>query len=305
MQVWRTPHSVEAHYHFDGGDFDVKRFFEENVKAHSKEIGELIKTYDRHTLIINHYVSYKQCVDSLWKDLNEIDLTPPHAAKTHVTSENPNEYIEGLRSFIDNSVRYHTIAKSLVLHAAFAIESYLNLAIRIGSPIELKNYPEVLDKFLRSDFPYRIKNFGFYSNLLSGEIDPKNVAVKDAQELMTFRNKYIHFDENSDHNKLGTVLFDRDYPLHQASSDRPAVESFKQMFHVPDKKMVTKFHETFYNFVNYMKSLFPEEQRGGIEFLMDQNPIGYNENLKAYSNVYNEFALDFFGIGRNDDKKKN
>lgn len=67
------------------------------------------------------------------------------------------------------------------------IESYLNLAIRVGSPVELKDYPEVMDKFLKTDFKFRIKNFGFYSALLASEIDLNNKAIKDAQQLMSFR----------------------------------------------------------------------------------------------------------------------
>lgn len=96
------------------------------------------------------------------------------------------------------------------------------------------------------------------------------------------------------------MLFDRDYPLHQAADDRPAVESFQQMFHVPDKKTVTRFYQTSVNFVNYMKSLIRPDIKENIEFLMEQNPIGYNESLKSYSVVNSSIVLDFFGTKSED-----
>lgn len=116
IQIWRTPHAVEAVVSFDGEAFDVVKFLETNIKTHSKELADAIKIYDKHQLIINHFVSYKQCVDSLWKDLNEIDLTPPQGPTKHLITDDPNKYVDNLRGFIDSSVKYHTLAKSLVLH---------------------------------------------------------------------------------------------------------------------------------------------------------------------------------------------
>lgn len=42
---------------------------------------------------------------------------------------------------MENSIKFHTLGKSLVLNAAFAIKSFLNLVIRIGATSQLRDYP--------------------------------------------------------------------------------------------------------------------------------------------------------------------
>ncbi|WP_375577726.1 hypothetical protein ABWH96_11770 [Marivirga tractuosa] len=302
FQIWRTPHMIEAIFDFDE-DFDLIDFLEKNIKKYSKEIIETIEKFDHHTIYINHYKSYKECVNTLWKEISMIDLTPPVAPTLHISKGKELEnYSKAIPEFTEKSVKYHALAKSLVLNAAFEIESYLNLIIRVGRSNELRHYPEVLKKFLRQDFSYKIKNLRFYTTIFVKDFDLKSNEYRDAKELMTMRNKYVHFDEDSRHNKLGEILYDDNYPLHPTDADRPAIESIKKMFHKPEFKKVKNAYEVSRAFVNYLESLIHPEVRDSIRFLLDQNPIGYNENTGAYSAVNNPASIDFFGGFKEDSK---
>ena len=159
----------------------------------------------------------------------------------------------------------------------------------------MKAYPDVLKNFLKSDFNQKLRNFGFYSHLLEKSIDLKHQAVQDSLALMTLRNKYVHSDESSHHNKLGEVFFHGDIPLHPVSEFRPGVEAFKQIFHVPAMDIVKKSYETSNKFVEYIQSLIPTEIRSKIIELMESNPISYNETIKTYSSIYQKTVLAFFG----------
>ena len=294
IQIWRTPYILEALYYFDG-NFDIENFFNSNIERYEKEVEDKINSFDMHTIYINHYQSYSECVETLWKKINEIDLTLPGSPKSHMSTDGEREtYTNEVEVFMRNSVSYHALAKSLVLNAAFKVESYLNLVIRIGSTPELRSYPDVLSKFLKQDFSSRVKNLRFYTRILTAEIDMSGDVYRETKELMTLRNKYVHYEEDTIHNKLGIIYYDRDYPLHQIEKNRPAIDSLIKTYHQPDMETVRKAYETSQKFVDMIQSLFINEAKGNLIFLTQQNPIGYNESKEVYSAVYTPNAVDFF-----------
>jgi hypothetical protein len=302
IQIWRTPFILEALYYFDG-QIDVQAFFQENIKRYKNVIDEQVKTFERHTIYINHYQSYSGCVETLWREIKTIDLTIPKAPRRHLTESGETEnYKKTVETFLESSVRYHALAKSLVLNAAFKIESFLNLIIRIGSLPEMKLYPDVLSKFLKQEFAYRVKNIGFYSQILTGDIDMGSNVYRETKNLMNLRNKYVHYEEDAIHNRLGEILYDRDYPLHPIEEHRPAIDAAIKTFHQPDLKTVRNAYKTANDFVAMVENLFPLQMAGKLKFLISQNPIGYNESKSIYSAVYNPMAVDFF-TGMGDDKK--
>lgn len=294
IQVWRTPFVLEASYHFDG-EFDLGSFFNSNIKRYEVEIDAMISNFDRHIVYINHYESYRQCVETLWKDISVIDLTLPKPLVGHVTKkEEMDSYTKKVELFMSNSVKYHALAKSLVLNAAFKVESFLNLIIRIGSTPELRMYPDVLSKFTKQDFQSRIKSIRFYTYIFSADVDLSSSVYRETKELMTLRNKYVHYEEDTTHNRLGEIYYDHDYPLYPVEKNRPAIEATKKTYHHPNIDTVGKAYETSNNFVKMLESLIHAEIRDEILFLVEQNPIGYNEARGLYSSVYTPTSLDFF-----------
>ena len=198
---------------------------------------------------------------------------------------------------MENSVKFHTLGKSLILNAAFKIESYLNLLIRITAKPELKEYPDVMKKNLNSNFSDKLKNLKFYTVLLSENVDMNNNAIKDALKVMTYRNKYVHFDLSSDLNKIGVVHFDKDFPVFPSYTDSPIVENIKRSFQIPSFEIVKFSHYASNQFVSYIDSLLIDnEWSNGVRMIMSQNPIGFNEQKKVYSAIFSNVLFDgFFG----------
>lgn len=294
IQIWRTPHVLEAKYFFET-DLDLELFFNGNIERYQKEITQAINVFEKHSIYINHYESYRQCVNTLWSEISQIDLSVPEAPKIHhVTKENAENYTREVETFINNSIKYHALAKSLVLNAAFKIESFLNLIIRIGALPELRSYPDVLSKFTKQEFQYRVKNIRFYTCILNTDIDVSGDVYRDAKELMTLRNKYVHYDEDKIFNKLGEIYYDRNYPLLPIEENRPAINATIKTYHQPDIVTVKKAYDVSNNFICMIESLFNPEVKESLIFLIQQNPIGYNESKSVYSSVYMPTALDFF-----------
>ncbi|MCY1547447.1 hypothetical protein D9M68_835110 [compost metagenome] len=117
---------------------------------------------------------------------------------------------------------------------------------------------------------------------------------------MTLRNKYVHYEEDATHNKLGEIYYGHDYPLQPVETNRPAIEAAKKTYHHPDIDTVRNAYETSKNFVLMLQSLIHEELQENLLFLVEQNPIGYNEARGTYSSVYMPGSLDFFTMMKSD-----
>jgi len=298
IHIWRTKSILEVTYFVEGEiEFDINKFFHTNIKNYITDVQAMQLTFERHSVYINHYQSYKECVDYLWKEISKIDLTPPinNNNKTHLIDQKEFDvYSSKIGGFVENSVKFHTLGKSLVLNAAFTIESFLNLVIRVGATSQLRDYPDVLKKHLNTSFGDKLKNLKFYSIIFKQDIDPEHQAIKDSHELMTLRNKYVHFDESSDHNKLHDIFFDGDFPLHPTSKNTSVIDAIQQIYHKPDFNTVKKAYEASLAFASYLQSLFVDKYKQSVIVLMRQNPVGYNESRKMYSAIYNEDLMDFF-----------
>lgn len=294
IQIWRTVQTIEIRYSYEG-EFDVLTFLNFNIKKYLKEINQKLQTFEKHVTYINHYQSYHECTETLWEEILKISTTPPVSKNGHLINKgNLDEYSYQLNDFRKNSVKFHALAKSLVLNSAFKIESFLNLIIRIGSRNELKLYPEVLKGYLNQNFSHKVKNLNYYTMIFKDDLDLGDEIFRRTIELMTLRNKYVHNDEDKLHNKLGEVYFDRDIPLFEIDSDRPAVETIKKMYHNPNLETVKKSYFTANDFVNKLITNILNEYRDNVVDLIRNNPISYNEKLGIYSSFSNNMSLDFF-----------
>lgn len=303
IQIWRSPQFMEALYMVDIPDFNLEEFLKINLAKYRKEIDETLKWLDNHSTYINHYKSYRSCVDYLWKEVSKIDFGNPISPETHIL-EHDSEYSKlktDLSKFGEASIKFHSLGKSLILDSAFMVESFINLFIRVGATNDLKKYEDVFKKHLNSSFPDKLKNLKFYSQLMTTDIDLERKEVKDVFELMTLRNKYVHYDESSLHNKLGTIYFDNDFPVFPNYDEMPGIEAMKMTYHNPTFDKVKTAYESGNKFISYIETLIKPDIREMVLYLMNQNPIGFNEKLKVYSAVYSEIAIMFYGTTNNKD----
>jgi hypothetical protein len=295
IQIWRTSARLETLCVVEDKEFDLRKFFELNINRYKDKINNSIKSFEKHIVLINHYKSYKDCVEYLWKEVSALDLAPPKSPDSHVIKELDLKYFKRkIDLFSKNSIKFHTLGKSLLLNTAFQIDSFINLIIRIGASQDLKDHPDILNRHLNSPFRERLKNLKFYSIILTQEIDLEHECVKEAFDLMTLRNKYVHFDSNSIHNKLGEIYFDETFPLHPVLKDAPSINTIYNIFHNPTYKAVCQAYNAGVKIIEYISSLLDSNYKESVLLIIDQNPIGFNETRKLYSMIYSASSIDFY-----------
>ena len=287
----RSQSKIEVLTNIDSAGFDVIDFIRSNIKIYSKKINDTKKGLETHTLYVNHYKSYWECTRKLWSEIKELKISPKEADED--LERNPTQTEARLGEFIDTNIKFHTCGKSLLLNAAFMVESYLTLLIRLTAKNDLKEYPDILKKHLNSNFTDKLKNLKYYSFVLKTDVDINNRIITDTLKVIELRNKYVHADLSSRLNELGVVFFDEYYPVFPAYKYSPIVENIVRVYQVPSFESIKFAYEASLEFVKYLDSLFIEEEVvHAVRMIMGQNPIGFNQHTKNYSAIFSNLLVD-------------
>ncbi len=300
INILRNSSNLEAQYLISDEKFDVQDFLIKNAKKYKKDIEAKIGEYEEHKTFINHYQSYKKCSEYLWDEIKGLDLTPPPFKQVQNSGERDMEDFEKkIHTFTTNCIKFHALGKSLVLNSAFAAESFINLYIRVTAPEEIHIQKGLLKMHLNSNFETKLKNMQMISILELEPINFQGSVIQRTLDLMTLRNKYVHADESSPHNNLGSVFFDDMYSLLDSKSGNPVAERMKNIFLQPDFKTVENAYKTSLEFVDYIMSLIHPDVKTGIERIIQENPIGFNTKTHKYSAVYKS-DIQFFMMDTGD-----
>lgn len=296
IHVWRTSQTLEAFVLVDETTFDLPAFFASNFKRYDKEIKDVIEKLEKVSVYLNHYDSYRMSVDYLWDEIRQLNLATPSVANAHFAKDHAEiEAIgQALSEFRDRSLKFHVLGKSLLLNASFMMDSFINLLIRVGAKRDLLDNKSVLEMHLGSRFNDRLKHLEYYSAILREPVDLNHTVVQAALELMTIRNKYVHYDENSAHNRIGTVHFDDMFPVFPAQGHIDLIQKLVLTYHNPPFDKVKKAYDTATSFVEYIEGLIHPDAKKGVLMIMGQSPMAYNETKRMYSYVFSPGSVSFF-----------
>lgn len=296
IHVWRTSQTLEAFALVNEATFDLHTFFTSNFKRYDKEIKDVVGKLEEVSVYLNHYDSYRMSVNYLWDEIRQLNLTPPSVTNAHYAKDHAEIAAIGqaLSEFRDRSLKFHVLGKSLLLNASFMIDSFINLLIRVGAKRDLLENKSVLEMHLGSRFSDRLKHLKYYSAILREPVDLNHAVVQAALELMTIRNKYVHYDESSAHNRIGTVHFDDMFPVFPAQGHIDLIQKLVLTYHNPPFDKVKKAYDTATAFVGYMESLIHPDAKKGVLMIMGQSPMAYNETKRMYSYVFSPGSVSFF-----------
>ena len=295
IHIWRTSFMLEARFLSDVKSFNLETFLNYNLKKYENEIKEKINHYEKHSIYINHYNSYKESTEHLWEEIEKLDLTVPNYERTHLVNQKKiDENRKKVEQFINNSIKLHALGKSLILNSAFCSEALVNTLIRIGAKKDLLAYRDILKKHLNSNFTDRLKSLKYYSRIFEKDVDMDSHIIKEQLKLITLRNKYVHADESSEFNRVGEVFFDGLYPLYPVPEFLPMVESIIRTYHNPSFSLIKWAFETYKNFDENIKSLISPKFHEDVFSLLKQNQLGFNEDKKIYSSIFNDNSPTFF-----------
>ncbi len=291
--------SFEAQLFLDDESFDIVKFLKDNLTKYSELVDETIGTYELHRTYINHYQSYKTTTRHLYDKIQALDLTKPEMPRhSDATGESVKAFVDSLQQYTLNSVEYHALGKSLLLHSAFMAETFINLLIRVGASSTIREQKHLLDLHLNSNFKTKLQNLNVLCMYTTGEVEVNSDPVKNILEVMTMRNKYVHGDESSRLNRLDDVYFDELFPLYDLDSNNIAINSIQNTYHNPPRQDVERAYESANTFIEYVSSLIHPDAQYEIDMIMEQNPIGYNSKTHKYSVIYPTamaFGMPVFG----------
>ncbi|WP_213280461.1 hypothetical protein [Chryseobacterium indologenes] len=295
IHLVRTCKQLEITYYHNDESFNIHQFLQKNLEKYREEInGEILK-FEKHIVYINHYKSYLNSIENLEKEIKEIDLQEPETIAGHLISQEKLElYTNNLENYTNNLTLFHPKAKSLLLNTAFMIESFINIVIRIGIKKELIIYTDVLKKYLNTSFKDKLQNIKFYTLFFKKDIDLELQVVKDVLELMSIRNKYVHFDEYSKINILGEEYFDDSFPLFDVTKKTFQIEVLQKTYLNPSKETIDKHYKNAFEFKDYIYSIIDDKYVDAIKKLVQVNPLSYNTKRNVYSSIFPSAIMEFY-----------
>jgi hypothetical protein len=290
VQIYRTQSKIELMTNIK--DFDAKTFFDHNLNKYKQEIKQIKEELEEHTIFINHFDSYYQCVNELWKEIKKLEIDPIEIEEKLEKDE--SEFKDHLEKFISDNIKFHSFAKSLLLNSAFLIESYINMIIRLSAKEELKEYPNILKKHLQSNFSEKLKNLKYYSKIFKKDINLQDQEVIDVLKVMTHRNKYVHSDLSSKLNEIGTVYFDHLFPVFPNYEYSPIIQNIVRTYQIPSFEIIEFSYKSANVFIQYIKNHFIDNADSEyVKRMLGDNPIGFNHVSKNYSSIFSRQLMDF------------
>lgn len=288
LSVVRGSATLEVQAKLTESNFDFDKFFIDNLAKYSEIIETKLKEYSQLKTFINHYRSYKEITESLYNEIGNLDLTIPiMPTATMRTKKKMNDYQNSQRAYMQNSIKFHALGKSLILNSAFMVEAFITLFIRFTAGNELQKQKHLLALHLKSNFKTKLQNLHALSLVTKEDVDLSKSEVQKVLELMTLRNKYVHNDETSELNRLNDIYFDDDYPLFDY--DTNAIQDMViSMHHNPNYDTVIESYTNANKFIEYIYDLVKINDKDHLVQYMKQSRVVYNPKTYKYELVYPE-----------------
>lgn len=263
--------------------FDVALFFEQNIRKYRARVDARALTYERHEVYVNHFHSYRRCVDWLSTQVEAMKTEPPSfRGGIFETQADAERAMKEISAFTNNSIHYHVLSNALLVNSAFMCEALVSTLLRIGALPPLLREPKSLRPLLRASFMQRVEVLHAYTRLFVRPIEISAEPVSRANDLMKKRNKFVH-SEFSDETRLRDAFFDGDVPLYGGGSLGHIAESTMRTYHALPKAEVLREAEVARQFCHYVLRGLRGEVREQIEFMLDQPQLGYNTVKRIYS----------------------
>jgi|GEM_PF-5938315 len=288
ISVVRGASTLEVQARLLDDTFDLDKFFIENLSKYSEQINSKLSEYSQLKTFINHYRSYQECTEALRKEIEGLDLTIPELPSAKERSgKEMHIYENRQREFIQNSIKFHALGKSLILNSAFMVEAFITLFIRFTAGNKLQEQKHLLALHLKSNFKTKLQNLSALSIVMNDDVNLSRHEVIRVLDLMTLRNKYVHNDETSALNRLNDIYFDDLFPLFDFDTNA-IQDTIISTHHNPSYEKVIESHEDAKNFIEYVYSLVKAKDRPHLLRYMKQSRVVYNPQTYKYELVYPE-----------------
>jgi|GEM_PF-2466447 len=266
--------------------FDPERLLESNIQRHNSRIKAQLAEYECHHVFVNHYASYERSLFWILEELKTLTLAPPPRPPIILpTKELADAAMLAETEFMKQSLKFHVLAKSFVLNAAFKCEALLNALLRIGSPLPLRTNPKALRLVLRSNFRQKLEILHSYSILIAKPISLNAEPAKAAFDLMEKRNKYVHA-EDSEHTRLDDAMFDGPFPLYGNGPHSPLTDFALRAYHVPSMADVEWASRTEKEFAELVLGCVKADNRDEVELMLKQTQLGFDPRRAVFSVPY-------------------
>jgi hypothetical protein len=283
LQVIRSTSRIEvwwwgAEVHTE----EVLGYLQHNLDLHKSEIDTSIGELEEYTLILNPFARHRAVVGIAADELSKTQpIRPAIAASVHVPRNVLTEQGEEFSAYLRAIDRQALFAITLVSSSAFMAEAYLNLILALFMREEIRRSNTALAETLFRKWRHKTERLPIDCHSVTVAPDLGDVRVRDAKRLFDMRNEIAHSFPDKTAMKIGTMWFDRCFPILAAAM--PFHEfAFALSNQLPSAEESLFCRSAAEGFVQFLRSLLSPDAASLLELFARTNPLGFNNKKQIY-----------------------
>lgn len=297
VQVVRTVMAVELQWwNGDVNPEELVGYLERSISMHADIIEDAIATLDHYKLILNPYIRHKTLVDLAAKELSELSLIEPQFPIDVKRSEEVlEEFKNAFASYISAVDKQASLTLLAVTESAFMAEAYLNMLLALLMRPEIRVSKSIQQETLFRKWRSKVERLPLDClHVLSPDMGDSR--IRDAKNLFDLRNKVAHSYPDKEEMKVGEMWFEQSFPVLEAGQPfrKFAIALHNQL---PSVNEALFCIETAKKFVKFLTEIVDPKVRDSIEFLIESNPIGFNETKGIYGVPFGRTPIIYSGYG--------
>lgn len=267
-----------------------------NLEKYKNEIVQVKDSLESYFLLINPFSRHRNMAGIANDELRKISIPKTHypnklACSKKEQKKHYNSYGKWVKA-IDMEAFYSII---LVSESAFTAESFINLIYAILIKEEIREDSRVFNSTLRNSWEMKVRRFSIDCRFFTKKADMGNVLFRDLKKLFELRNKIAHSFPSPNDLKVDEMWFYNNFPVLNFPLPFDQYQAGLNN-RLPSRSQAIKCYNIMSEFIEYTLSLIDQKQVDEIMFIINSNPIGYNNNKNGYSIPFGrEVIKAFFG----------
>lgn len=281
------------------GDVDPQElvaYLERSIVLHADKIEDVIATLDHYKLILNPYIRHKTLADLATKELSELSLVEPQfPSDERRSAEDLEKFKNAYARYMAAVDKQASLTLLAVTESAFMAEAYLNMLLAVLMRPEIRASKSIQQETLFRKWRNKVERLPL-DCLHILPPDMGDSCLRDVKTMFDLRNKVAHSYPDKEKMKVGEMWFEQSFPVLEAGQPfrKFAITLHNQL---PSDVEAHFCIEAAKKFAKFLTNLVDPKIRDSIEFLIESNPIGFNETKGIYGVPFGKTVIIFSGYG--------
>lgn len=266
----------------------------DDLKNYGKQMKEIRLQLEKWTEFVNPFQTIQSTIEIQIKKLRELNLQPSEdKLHTPTSRDEIATYAERFSVMAEKYTFGTGLAFGLRCMMPVLAETFLNLLIFVLAKKDIRADVSKYKSFVSDTIQNRLSLLHVNCIGFVKPVDHAHEACRSFYQLMNDRNDLLHGNFNVSKLKIGDVYFNGNTPVKQKYEDFWDDTIGIKIASVKLERIEGSY-SAVQGFIAYLMSLLSPKVCEGIDVLMSQRDLGYNEKLSRLGVLFSARAIEGF-----------